>query len=162
MIQVRNAVKSDLDAIFRFNQQLAWETEARHLPDDVLRQGILAALIEPNRLHYWVAVESDVADVAVGQAAVSYEWSDWRNGWIWWLQSVYVDTRFRGQGVFKALLDSIHEAARQDRHVIGLRLYVEHENARARAVYDKVGFVPAGYDVMELLWGDLTSRPTSS
>lgn len=159
MIHVRDATPADLESLFRFNQELAGETEGRHLPDEVLRQGILGALHFPNRLHYWVAVESEDPDVPIGQAAVSYEWSDWRNGWIWWLQSVFVDSGYRGHGAFRALLDAIHDAARKDEQVIGLRLYVEHENARARSVYEKVGFVPAGYEVMELMWGDVTSRP---
>lgn len=158
MIRIRDARLEDLDAIVGFNQLLASETESRHLPDDVLRQGVLAALSSEKRLRYWVAVSPEEPARPVGQAAVSYEWSDWRNGWIWWLQSVFVDDAYRGHGVFRALLDAIHDAARQDAQVIGLRLYVEHENARARSVYEKVGFVPAGYEVMELLWGDLTQR----
>jgi GNAT superfamily N-acetyltransferase len=158
MIQIRDASPADVDSIVRFNQGLAWETESRHLPDDVLRQGILAALNSDKRIRYWVAVDSDNVAQPVGQAGVTYEWSDWRNGWIWWLQSVYVEPDYRGHGVFRALLDAIHDAARKDPQVIGLRLYVEHENTRARSVYDKVGFVSAGYEVMEMLWGDLTQR----
>lgn len=158
MIRIRDAKIEDLDAIVEFNQSLASETESRHLPDEVLRQGVLAALNSDRRLRYWVAVNQDEPARPIGQAAVSYEWSDWRNGWIWWLQSVFVDEAYRGHGAFRALLDAIHDAARQDEQVIGLRLYVEHENARARSVYEKVGFIPAGYEVMELLWGDLTQR----
>jgi len=158
MIRIRDAKLEDLEAIVEFNQSLASETESRHLPDAVLRQGVLAALNSDRRLRYWVAVNQDEPARPIGQAAVSYEWSDWRNGWIWWLQSVFVEEAYRGHGAFRALLDSIHDAARQDEQVIGLRLYVEHENARARSVYEKVGFIPAGYEVMELLWGDLTQR----
>jgi GNAT superfamily N-acetyltransferase len=161
MIRIRDAKLEDLDAIVEFNQSLASETESRRLPDEVVRQGVLAALNSDKRLRYWVAVNQDEPARLIGQAAVSYEWSDWRNGWIWWLQSVFVDEAFRGHGAFRALLDAIHEAARQDAQVIGLRLYVEHENARARSVYEKVGFIPAGYEVMELLWGDLTQRTKS-
>jgi RimJ/RimL family protein N-acetyltransferase len=158
MIDVRDATPDDLDAIFRFNQELASETESRHLPDDVLRGGILSALTSENKLRYWMAVPSDDPARPIGQAAVSYEWSDWRNGWIWWLQSVFVDADWRGQGAFRSLLDTVRLAASKDSQVIGLRLYVEHENARARAVYVKLGFVPAGYDVMEFFWGDQTTR----
>jgi len=157
-IQIRDATIDDLDAIVDFNQRLARETESRHLPDDVLRQGVASALSFERRLRYWVAVRHDQPERPIGQAAVSYEWSDWRNGWIWWLQSVFVDDSSRGSGVFRGLLNAIHEAARNDANVIGLRLYVEHENIRARSVYEKVGFVAAGYDVLELLWGDLTHR----
>jgi GNAT superfamily N-acetyltransferase len=95
----------------------------------------------------------------IGQVAVSYEWSDWRNGWIWWLQSVYVDSDWRGRGVFRTLLEKIRTDASIHANVIGLRLYVEHENAPARATYEKLGFVPAGYEVMEAMWADATARP---
>ena len=159
MFCVRDAVPSDVDTICDFNQRLAQETESRVIPPEVLRGGVLAALTIPDRLHYWVAVSSDEAAQVIGQVAVSYEWSDWRNGWIWWLQSVYVDSHRRGQGVFRALLDQIRMDAAAHANVIGLRLYVEHENVPARATYEKLGFVPAGYEVMESMWADATTRP---
>ena len=161
MFCVRDAVLSDVDTICDFNQRLAQETESRLIPPEVLRGGVLAALTIPDRLHYWVAVSSDDAAQVIGQVAVSYEWSDWRNGWIWWLQSVYVDSDWRGQGVFRALLDQIRMDATAHANVIGLRLYVEHENAPARVTYEKLGFVPAGYEVMEAMWADTTTRSSN-
>ena len=161
MFSVRDAVPSDVDTICDFNQRLAQETESRVIPPEVLRGGVLAALTIPDRLHYWVAVSSDDAAQVIGQVAVSYEWSDWRNGWIWWLQSVYVDSDWRGRGVFRALLDQIRVDATAHANVIGLRLYVEHENAPARATYEKLGFVPAGYEVMEAMWADTTTRSSN-
>jgi GNAT superfamily N-acetyltransferase len=161
MFCVRDAVLSDVDTICDFNQRLAQETESRLIPPEVLRGGVLAALTIPDRLHYWVAVSSDEAAQVIGQVAVSYEWSDWRNGWIWWLQSVYVDSDWRGQGVFRALLDQIRMDATAHANVIGLRLYVEHENAPARVTYEKLGFVPAGYEVMEAMWADTTTRSSN-
>ena len=161
MFCVRDAVPSDVDTICDFNQRLAQETESRLIPPEVLRGGVLAALTIPDRLHYWVAVSSDGAAQVIGQVAVSYEWSDWRNGWIWWLQSVYVDSDWRGRGVFRALLDQIRVDAAAHANVIGLRLYVEHENAPARATYEKLGFVLAGYEVMESMWADATTRSSN-
>ena len=161
MFSVRDAVPSDVDTICDFNQRLAQETESRVIPPEVLRGGVSAALTIPGRLHYWVAVSSDEAAQVIGQVAVSYEWSDWRNGWIWWLQSVYVDSDWRGQGVFRALLDQIRVDATAHANVIGLRLYVEHENASARATYEKLGFVLAGYEVMESMWADATTRSSN-
>ena len=161
MFCVRDAVLSDVDTICDFNQRLAQETESRLIPPEVLRGGVLAALTIPDRLHYWVAVSSDEAAQVIGQVAVSYEWSDWRNGWIWWLQSVYVDSDWRGQGVFRALLDQIRMDATAHANVIGLRLYVEHENAPARVTYEKLGFVPAGYEVLEAMWADTTTRSSN-
>lgn len=159
MFFVRDALAADLDAICDFNQRLAQETESRELPPEVLRAGVLAALTSPDRLHYWVAVSAaDDSLKVIGQVAVSYEWSDWRNGWIWWLQSVYVDSGWRGRGVFRALLERIRCDAVSHPNVIGLRLYVEHENAAAQSTYKRLGFVPAGYEVMESMWADATTR----
>lgn len=158
MTQVRNASIADLDRICQFNQQLAIETENRTLPADVLRGGVSAALESAERLRYWVAESVSQPGLAIGQVAVSYEWSDWRNGWIWWLQSVYVDAAWRGQGVFRCLLEQVKTDAQSDGQVIGLRLYMEHDNHVARATYNKAGFVPAGYEVLELMWGDATFR----
>lgn len=158
MTHVRNAGIADLDRICQFNQQLAIETENRSLPADVLRKGVAAALESAERLRYWVAESGAEPRLVIGQVAVSYEWSDWRNGWIWWLQSVYVDFAWRGKGVFRSLLEQVKADARSEGQVIGLRLYMEHDNQVARATYNKAGFVSAGYEVLELMWGDTTFR----
>lgn len=158
IIVVRDAHLDDARTIFGFNQLLAQETENRHLPDDTLMQGIVTALEQKNRLRYWLAVTCEPNDSPMGQIAVSYEWSDWRNGWIWWLQSVYVDQNARKSGVFRALLNHVQSVAKTSSDVIGLRLYVEHENMPARMTYAKLGFVHAGYDVMELMWADKTKK----
>jgi GNAT superfamily N-acetyltransferase len=158
LIVVRDATMADAESLFTFNQALADETENRHIPDEVLRQGIIGALENDHRLKYWVACPVDDPSRPIGQLAVSYEWSDWRNGWIWWLQSVYVDAGWRQKGVFRALLGQVRQSAETAGDVIGLRLYVEHENAAARATYSRMGFQPAGYEVLELMWSDKTSR----
>ena len=158
MIHVRTAVPADLDRICQFNQSLALETETRSIPAHVLRAGVEAALVSADKLRYWVAVSLDDPDLPVGQVAVSYEWSDWRNGWIWWLQSVYVDANWRGRGVFRSLLEQVKADAQADGQVIGLRLYMEHDNHAARATYEKMGFTPAGYEVLEAMWADQTVR----
>jgi GNAT superfamily N-acetyltransferase len=88
----------------------------------------------------------------VGQAAITREWSDWRDGWLWWLQSVYVEADYRNRGVFRSLYATIRAEARSAADVIGIRLYVESGNARAQATYRALGFVPGGYDVYEDLW----------
>jgi GNAT superfamily N-acetyltransferase len=147
--RIRDARPEDLDAIVEFNQALAHETESKRLDTDVLRQGVVAALADPERLRYWIA---DDAGRAIGQVAVTREWSDWRCGWIWWLQSVYVAESGRGRGVFRSLYAAVHTAARSSADVIGIRLYVEHQNEPARATYLALGMKPAGYDVFEELW----------
>ena len=94
----------------------------------------------------------------IGQAAITREWSDWRNGWVWWLQSVYIHTDFRGQGVFKALYRHIREQALAASDVIGLRLYVENRNLSAQRTYQALGMKPGGYSVLEDLW--IQCRPS--
>jgi GNAT superfamily N-acetyltransferase len=85
----------------------------------------------------------------VGQLMITYEWSDWRNGAFWWIQSVYVEPDRRGLGVFRAMHDYILAKAKADPRVCGIRLYVERENRRAQTVYQRVGFSPSAYIVFE-------------
>jgi RimJ/RimL family protein N-acetyltransferase len=152
---IRQALADDLETIVEYNQGLAQETEGKTLDSGILRQGVATALEDPDRLRYWVAeVIDDETGTArvIGQAGVTREWSDWRNGFIWWFQSVYVHPDYRGAGIFRALHAEIRAAARQDPEVIGLRLYVEVENHKAQRVYQSLGMKPGGYDVYEELW----------
>ncbi|WZO96908.1 GNAT family N-acetyltransferase [Isosphaeraceae bacterium EP7] len=146
---IRDARPEDIDVLVVFNRALASETESKELDAQVLRRGLVAALADPERLRYWVAEEEGAV---IGQIAVTREWSDWRCGWIWWLQSVYVAEPGRSRGVFRSLYRSVHEAAKSTSDVIGIRLYVEHQNGPARATYLALGLNPAGYDVFEDLW----------
>ncbi len=148
-ITIRPARLDDLDLIVVFNARLALETESKTLDRSVLELGVRAAIAEPERLRYWIA-ERD--GVIAGQAANTREWSDWRNGWIWWLQSVYVAEPHRSAGVFRALYHQIRAEAQAQPDVIGLRLYVEHANARAQDAYTRLGMSPGGYEVFEELW----------
>ena len=95
--------------------------------------------------------------MVVGQTAITRDWSDWRNGWLWWLQSVYVHADHRGRGVFKALHRRIRDEALTAGDVIGIRLYVENENRRARESYRALGFEDASYAVYEELWLDTSA-----
>ena len=153
ILSIRDARPGDLDTLVAFNVRLALESEEKHLDPAILGRGVESALAEPDRLRYWVA-ETDVAGSkqVVGQAAITREWSDWRAGWIWWFQSVYVHPDFRGQGVFRRLHAEIRAIARRTPDVIGLRLYVEAHNDRARRVYQTLGMGPSGYDVFEEIW----------
>ena len=148
---IRDARPDDRDVIVEFNSRLAHETEEKRLDPAVLAAGVAAALADPDRLRYWVA-ESPERSGLLGQAAVTREWSDWRNGWLWWLQSVYVHPDARGLGVFRALYGRIRASARAEPDVIGLRLYVEQDNQRAQQTYLALGMRPGGYHVYEDLW----------
>ena len=146
---IRAARAVDVETIVAFNLALAAETESRALDPSILTRGVSAALADPARLRYWVA---ELDGRLVGQAAVTREWSDWRDGWVWWLQSVYVGPESRRLGVFRALYTQIQTLARADPQVVGLRLYVEAENLRAQQTYRGLGMRPGGYLVFEEMW----------
>ena len=148
---IRDARHPDLQAIVEFNRCLALETEAKSLATAVLQKGVESALADPGRIRYWIA-ELGEPPRTVGQAAVTREWSDWRNGWIWWLQSVYVDPSVRRRGIFRELYRQIRAEAQADHRVIGIRLYVEDANHRAQQTYQSLGLKPGGYSVYQELW----------
>jgi GNAT superfamily N-acetyltransferase len=155
LVVVRDAQPRDHAVIVDFNARLAAESEGKQLDPALLARGVARALAEPDRLRYWVAEARDVTGGArsvVGQAAVTREWSDWRNGWIWWFQSVYVHPDYRRRGVFRALHEQIRSAARAAGDVIGLRLYVENDNIKAQRTYEALGLEPGGYQVLEEFW----------
>jgi GNAT superfamily N-acetyltransferase len=154
---IRLARPSDLATIVEFNRRLALESEGKVLDLVILDVGVTRALAEPDRLRYWVA-EIGQPPCVVGQAAITREWSDWRNCWNWWLQSVYVAQPFRGKGVFRALYQTIMDEARADGEVSGLRLYVENSNQAAQHTYEAMGMRPAGYALYEIHWRERFQR----
>jgi len=150
-ISIRPAALEDASTIVAFNQQIARETEDRHLDHDTLARGVETALSDPAKARYLVAC---TGTSVVGQLMHTREWSDWRNGDIWWLQSVYVDPDYRRQGIFRRLYQHLHRLAIEDPTVVGLRLYVERDNARAHSVYENLGMSRAGYFVMQDIFSD--------
>ena len=145
-IEIRPATQRDVEIITANNAALAMETEHRRLSPDIVRAGVSAALADPAKGRYFVA---ELAGQVVGQIMHTYEWSDWRNGCFWWIQSVYVTQSARGQGVFRRLFDHLRTLARAEPGVCGLRLYVERDNSRAQMTYRQCGLVDPGYFVME-------------
>jgi ribosomal protein S18 acetylase RimI-like enzyme len=141
-ITVRAAQRSDIDTLVEFNAAMAMETESKTLPRDMLRAGMTALFDEPRRGFYRVA---EIAGEIVGCLMITFEWSDWRNGDWWWLQSVYVKPEFRRHGVFRAMYDHIERAAQAAPDVVGLRLYVEKENRRAQSTYASLGMTEEHY-----------------
>jgi GNAT superfamily N-acetyltransferase len=148
---IRQARPCDLSIIAEFNRCLALETESKVLDPAILQAGVACALADPERLRYFLA-EVAGEPQPVGQAAITTEWSDWRNGWVWWLQSVYVALPFRGKGIFRDLYRHVRDQARSRPDVIGLRLYVEDSNHPAHRTYQALGMKPGGYSVYEDLW----------
>lgn len=145
-LTIRNADPADADVIADFNARLAEESEGKKLAHDRLRHGVAAALGDPARARYFLACRGTAV---VGQLMITTEWSDWRNGWFWWIQSVYVVPEERRRGVFRALYEHVEQLARGDGGIVGLRLYVEQENRRAQEVYRRLGMKPPGYFVLE-------------
>lgn len=149
-IHIRPAAKEDADTIVEFNRAMALETENRRLNLVALRQGVRTFLQSSKYGFYVVAELPEVnGHTPVGQVMITYEWSDWRNGVFWWIQSVYVVPERRGQGMFRAIHDHILTKAKADPQVCGIRLYVERENHRAQTVYQRVGLTPSVYTVFE-------------
>jgi GNAT superfamily N-acetyltransferase len=149
VIVVRPAVRGDVANLVAWNAAMALETEAKVLDPAVLERGVNGIFDESRRGFYLVA-ERD--GVAVGSLMVTYEWSDWRNGDFWWVQSVYVVAEARRGGVFRALYEAARERAREAR-AVGLRLYVETENHRAQATYAGLGMEQTHYAMFEEMLG---------
>lgn len=143
---IRRAEPGDAPVIVEFNCLLAEESEGKKLDRRVLGPGVAKALADPAKCLYFLAQEGDQV---LGQMMITYEWSDWRDGWIWWIQSVYVRSDARRRGVFKALFNHVCQIASDRRDVVALRLYVERENHVARQTYANLGLGPTGYIVLE-------------
>lgn len=150
-LTVRDARPRDAAVLVTYNSAMARETEGKSLDPDRIGPGVAKLLADASRGRYWVA-ESD--GTVVGQIMVTYEWSDWRNGNLWWIQSVYVHPDWRRKGVFSALYRHVESLAAAEPDVIGLRLYVEENNTRAQRTYAALGMVKPSYLVMEALFGD--------
>jgi ribosomal protein S18 acetylase RimI-like enzyme len=145
-LSIRRAAPADAPVIIEFNRLLAQESEGKTLDPAVLGPGVAAGLADPRKSVYFLAEEDGVP---IGQIMFTTEWSDWRNGWFWWIQSVYVRSESRRRGVFRALFEHVQQAAQADPEVIGLRLYVERENHIAQETYRSMGMKAAGYVVFE-------------
>ena len=148
-ILLRDARPDDATAIAAFNNAMAEETEGKSLDPQTIGPGVENILADPTLGRYWVA---ESGGRIVGQIMVTYEWSDWRNGLIWWIQSVYVNPEFRRKGVFSALYRHVESLAAVEDHVCGIRLYVEKDNLRAQQTYAAMGMNKTGYRIMETMF----------
>ncbi len=146
-IQIREAEYSDAPLIAEYNQLMAAETEDTKLDRQRLLKGVQSILSDPAKGRYYLA---EVDDRIAGQLMITYEWSDWRNGNFWWIQSVYVHTEYRSMGVFTTLFQHVLELARSRSDVCGVRLYVEQHNTRAQQTYAHLGMKRTRYDMYEM------------
>jgi len=152
---VRDAIAADLAFLADCNAAMALETEHKALDRSVLERGISAVFERPQRGFYLVA---ERAGERLGCLLVTFEWSDWRNGDWWWLQSVYVVPDGRRGGVFRALHDEVWLRLRRRPDVVGLRLYVERDNSRAQATYSSLGMAETAYRLFEAGRNDHPTR----
>lgn len=147
-MRIRLAASGDAQVLVEFNTAMALETEGKELLPEVIGAGVRALLANPAAGFYVLA---ELGERVAGSLMITKEWSDWRNGTFWWIQSVYVRPEFRRQGVYRNLYRHVQQAAAKDAAVCGFRLYVERENSHAQATYRSLGMKETHYNVFEAL-----------
>lgn len=149
MLRIRKARLEDLERIVAFNIQMAEETEGKILDKNIVREGVKTILNDETRGFYLLSEYNENGKIIAGQLMVTFEWSDWKNKNIWWIQSVYVDKKYRNKKVFSRLYRSVTEMALSEKSVGALRLYVEKNNDYAKQVYESLGMEKTPYEVYE-------------
>jgi len=145
-ILIRLARRDDAPAMVQFNQAMALETEGKTLDTQILTSGVSSVFDDQRKGFYAVA---EAYGQIVGGLMITFEWSDWRNGWFWWIQSVYILPDFRGRKIYSLLYAFVKKEAEKQGDVCGFRLYVEKENERAQKVYEKLGMQKTYYFMYE-------------
>lgn len=145
-INIRVALVSDANALVNFNQLMALETENKELDGDILSKGVNRLIADPSKGFYLVAEQNNQV---VGSLMVTTEWSDWRNGVFWWVQSVYISPDFRRQGIYSKLYEQVKDLAEKQGDVCGFRLYVEKDNSIAQQTYESLGMHSSHYLMYE-------------
>lgn len=145
-IIVRTTTLDDAPTISQFNQLMAMETENKTLAAEIIDNGVKRLMQKPEYGFYLIA---EIDKQTVGTCMVTTEWSDWRDGLFWWVQSVYVKPEFRKRGVYRAMYDRIKALAAEQPDVYGFRLYVEKENTIAQKTYESLGMVATDYLLYE-------------
>ena len=146
-LSIRPGEPGDAAAIVDFQLRMARETEELGLAPDTLRRGVAAVFADPGKGRYWIAARGE----PVGCLLTTYEWSDWRDGVILWIQSVYVIPEERGRGVYRALYERVRGEVEESPDLKGIRLYVEKRNLAAQRVYERLGMTREHYDLFEWL-----------
>ena len=146
-MKIRLAEKSDAANLVEFNQAMAFETEGKRLESEILEKGVEAVFSDEKKGFYVVA--EDENGKIIGGLMITYEWSDWRNRWFWWIQSVYILPEARGKKIYSRLYDFVKQKAVEKGDVCGFRLYVEKENTNAQKVYEKRGMEISHYLMYE-------------
>lgn len=148
-LRVRAAAPADAAAIAGFQLRMARETEGLELDRPTLDRGVAAVFADPARGAYWVAERGDTDRRVIGSLLTTFEWSDWRNGTVLWIQSVYVVPEERGRGVYRALYERVRRQVEESPGLKGIRLYVDRRNAAAQRVYERLGMSREHYEMFE-------------
>ena len=148
MIHVRAGEARDIDTIVEFQLRLARETEDLRLDRAVVTRGVRAVVDDDTRGRYWLAEED--GEIA-GCLLTVPEWSDWRNGTVLWIHSLYVPPESRRRGVFRSLYTHLKGLVEADDSLKGLRLYVNRRNAAAKKVYEAMGMDSQHHEMFEWL-----------
>ncbi len=150
-LSIRPGEPGDAPAIVDFQLRMAHETEELGLDPEILSRGVAAVFTDPGKGRYWIAERGGETIETVGCLLTTFEWSDWRNGVILWVQSVYVVPEERGRGVYRALYERVKRQVEESPELKGIRLYVEKRNAAAQRVYERLGMSREHYDLFEWL-----------
>ena len=150
-VKVIQALPEHCEIIARFNCEMAMETESKVLDHSVILPGVTTMLQDNSLGYYLVALKEESV---VGCLGATFEWSDWRNGMMWWIQSVYVEPHYRRQGVYSSLYNNLVKMAKSDSGCCGIRLYVEKENLGAQKTYEDIGMKHSHYLMYEEDWSD--------
>ncbi len=145
-MEIRKARIEDLEILVDFQYKMALESENLELDKSVLRKGISGAIADDAKAMVYVAQENNQL---VASLMVTFEWSDWRNGWVWWIQSLYVIPEFREKGIFRQMYSYLQNIVNLREDVKGIRLYVDQSNVRAQRVYQAIGMCGEHYTTYE-------------
>lgn len=145
---VRNANKDDISAIVQFQLLMAAETEDVELDKDTVTNGVTAVINDPTKGRYYVAEKKGKV---IGSLLTTFEWSDWRNGTVLWIQSVYILPEYRRKGVYSNMYKHIKNLVLKDENLNGIRLYADKDNEVAHKTYLKLGMNPDHYVTFEWL-----------
>lgn len=145
-ILIEEAHEDSIEFLIKFNQKMALETEGINLDYNVLKEGVKAVFKNPNKGKYYIAKYNELI---CGALLITYEWSDWRNSNIWWIQSVFVEENFRKKGIYKKLYEFVKNEAKNE-GVKVIRLYVDLRNKSAQEVYFKLGMNDQHYKLFEV------------
>jgi GNAT superfamily N-acetyltransferase len=145
---IRPALVGDAPRLIEFQLRMALETEDLELDLPIVQAGVQAVFDDPSKGTYWVA---EKGGHVVGGLLTWPEWSDWRNGTVWWIASLYVVPEARGEGVYRRLWNHLEAQVEASPELIGIRLYVDKRNGRARQVYEALGMSAEHYELFEWL-----------